>query len=351
VKYSNILNLLLRSSTILQKSKHSRSDEVLIMILRHCARRQSSLLFVIGTFTLPQYVHPLALKSISVSEMKLQKEGLMMILSPAKTMDLSPFQNEYGLALSSPECDLSLTKEISAIMSGCSETELKKLLSVSANIAAKAHEYWSTHTTDAADRKPSIYAFSGQAYQGLQIHDCDKDSVQYMQDCLRIIDPVYGALRPLDRIQAYRLEMATKGVFPNKKLKLADRWSPSVTKSMSNDLNGFREPVLLNLASDEYSAALDQTGLPENAKFVKVIFRENGRVVTVHAKKARGMMVNYVATNRLTALEEVKKFDWEGYRYQKQESDALTLVFDRPKQPTAKRTAATSKPTAKRRKA
>jgi cytoplasmic iron level regulating protein YaaA (DUF328/UPF0246 family) len=130
-----------------------------------------------------------------------------------------------------------------------------------------------------------------------------------MQKCLRIVDPVYGLLRPLDRIQPYRLEMATRGVFKDDKtIQLAYFWTISVTDSLSEELEAFSDPLLLNLASDKYSAALDESRLPNSARYIKVIFGENGRVVSVHTKRARGLMVRYIAESQGTSIDDIKEF-------------------------------------------
>lgn len=185
---------------------------------------------------------------------------------------------------------------------------------------------------DSADGKPCVYAFSGAAYQGLQASSISESAMSYLQENLRIIDPLYGVLRPLDAIQPYRLEMATRNVFPaDKKLKLADWWQPRVTERLSQDLRDRNEMILLNLASDEYSAAVNVEHLPESSRCVKVVFWEEGRVIAVHAKRARGMMVRYLAERGVETLQDIQSFDLEGYEFVEKASDETILVFDRKK--------------------
>jgi cytoplasmic iron level regulating protein YaaA (DUF328/UPF0246 family) len=195
-----------------------------------------------------------------------------------------------------------------------------------------------------ADIKPCIYAFSGAAYQGLQVSSISESAVLYLQDNLRIIDPLYGVLRPLDTIQPYRLEMATRNVFPDKTLKLSSWWQPSVTACLSRDLRDRNDMIVLNLASDEYSAAVDVENLPESSQFVKVVFWEEGRVIAVHAKRARGLMVRYLAEHGVESVDDFKSFDVEGYTFVEEASDETMLVFDRKKGAKAK-----DKPVPKRR--
>jgi cytoplasmic iron level regulating protein YaaA (DUF328/UPF0246 family) len=176
----------------------------------------------------------------------------------------------------------------------------------------------------------------------LQASECDESALSYLQDNLRIVDPLYGVLRPLDRMQPYRLEMATKNLWKDKKIKLADYWKDAVTQRLSQDLEARPDPVLLNLASDEYSAAVDPNALPEGTKYVKVVFWEEGRVVSVHAKRARGLMARFLAENKSSDLKDVQKFAEEGYGFVDSKSDETTLVFDRRKGSGVKRESTTS---------
>lgn len=203
-----------------------------------------------------------------------------------------------------------------------------------------------TKRNDMSVVKSCIYAFTGTAYGGLEVSTLDDDSMEYLQDNLRIIDPLYGVLRPMDIIQPYRLEMATRNVFPdNKSVKLASYWQPSITKRLSKEVeNRNKGSILLNLASDEYSAAVDPKTLPEGTLFIKIVFREEGRVIAVHSKRARGLMARHVAESKAESLEDVKSFNGEGYAFVEAESDETTLVFDRKKQQAAKKRVPTSKP-------
>lgn len=281
--------------------------------------------------------------------------GVMMILSPAKTLDLSPYNGSFKSSslLTSPSCDAAKTRRVAGALKSRSQKELTKLLNVSANLGQTAYDYWKNFQVDEnidvdkddSRSKPCIYAFSGIAYQGLQIHECNDEAVLYLQDNLRIIDPLYGSLRPLDKIQPYRLEMATKGVFQgasgngdddddgtDKKTKLNAFWSESVTASLAKDLAKRSScKIVLNVASDEYSSAVNPNGLPAGTKYVKIIFHDDGRVVTVHAKRARGLMTRFVAEHACQTLDDVKQFNYEGYAFCESKSDDLTLVFDRTK--------------------
>lgn len=151
-----------------------------------------------------------------------------------------------------------------------------------------------------------------------------------MQRNLRIIDPLYGILRPLDLAQPYRLEMASKRIFPDdEKIKLAEYWKTSVSEYLAADLILRDSRIVLNLASDEYSAAVDASILPDGTRYAKVIFWDGGRTIAVHAKRARGLMVRYLSTHMAATIADVQKFDAEGYSFVESKSDETTLVFDR----------------------
>jgi uncharacterized protein len=192
--------------------------------------------------------------------------------------------------------------------------------------------------TEQSDRKPCIFSFSGPAYIGLKIDDCTDDALTYMQENLRILDPVYGVLRPLDVMQPYRLEMTTKLCLTNERLiPLTKSWRNPISNHLSKDLSVRKTKLLLNLASDEYSAIVDLKELPIDTQYKKVLFLEAGRVVSVHSKRARGLMVRYIASNACTTLDDVTHFQEEGYKHLESKSDDNSIVFGREKQSPAPR--------------
>ena len=173
----------------------------------------------------------------------------------------------------------------------------------------------------------------------MDIRSCTPKSLGYLQSNLRIVDPLYGTLRPLDVMQPYRLEMATKAIMKDLECSkehksLSSWWSESITNSITNDLNDKEEgqkKYLINLASDEYSAAINCDLLPDDAKFIKIVFQQEGRVIAVHAKRARGLMARFIADNDVVDLESLQNFDVDGYSFQEDKSNDEMLVFDRPK--------------------
>eukprot|EP00934_Nitzschia_sp_Nitz4_P007946 Nitzschia sp. Nitz4//scaffold28_size193895//111689//112609//NITZ4_001666-RA/size193895-processed-gene-0.70-mRNA-1//-1//CDS//3329545985//7936//frame0 len=274
--------------------------------------------------------------------------AVCMILSPSKTMDLDVcLDKDQPLPWTTPSCDMSKTKRIVQVMKdhAKSSTKLAKLLSISAKLAATAQQYWDDHTLEGG--QPSGFSFSGAVFQGLQISTLSKPSLDYLQDSLRIVDPVYGFLRPMDVIQPYRLEMGTKNVLGTSGGTLQEFWKPSIVEtieSMTPDPTD--RVVLINLASDEYASAVldlkpkkkgsdgDIGSTNEKMQIVKIIFRHGGRVIAIHAKRARGMFARYCAENQVKDLDDLEGFDLEGYTFQeksKEKDGTITYIFDRPK--------------------
>lgn len=279
------------------------------------------------------------------------RRGIFMILSPAKTLDLSPLKSDVlshiEEDLSEPSCDPKKTRTLVDILQLKSQNELKKLLNVSDKISCTVKEYYDKfdmHTnlgvkgdvpSAPGNLKPAIFSFDGPAFKGIHPSTCNANTLQYMQYNLRIIDPLFGALKPLDQIQPYRLEMATKAIIKEldtESKTLAEWWKASITSNILKDMKESQCDVLVNLASDEYASAVDAEQLVKNdLKFIKIAFQQEGKVVAVHAKRARGLMVRYISENQVMNVQDIQNFDLEGYRYCKEKSDENTFVFRRLK--------------------
>jgi len=131
--------------------------------------------------------------------------------------------------------------------------------------------------------------------------------------------------------------MASKDILKKSEIgsykSLASWWSDSITTSLINDLEMEcdNDKVVINLASDEYAAAINSNHLSDKCLYIKIIFQQDGRVIAVHAKRARGLMVRYIAENNITDAMSIHKFDLEGYKLVPSRSESDLLVFDREK--------------------
>lgn len=279
------------------------------------------------------------------SAAKKATKGLVMLLSPAKTLDQSPLDPSLASSLPStsvPDCDPQKTKEIVQAMKKRSQKELGKLLGISDSLSATVHKYWSEFKEDESqrdehDKKPAVFLFNGPAYQMLNPKECSHSALAFLNKHLRIVDPVYGLLRPLDLVQPYRLEMATKKIFEDEKVKLSEFWETSVTERVVNEMAFHPNALLLNLASEEYAEVINKKTLPETIKFVNVRFWHDGRNIGVHAKKARGLLARYIAEKEISDIEDIKAFAEDGYFCVEDKSNDTTVVFDRKNQALNKR--------------
>jgi cytoplasmic iron level regulating protein YaaA (DUF328/UPF0246 family) len=176
---------------------------------------------------------------------------------------------------------------------------------------------------------PAILTFTGDVYRGLDAKTLSEEQLIAADDKLRILSGMYGYLKPLHLIQPYRLMMATPLKLSEECKSLASYWRPLILQAINEEIK--EDDVLVNLASQEYSAALEEDSICSS--IVRCDFREikNGKAVSIStfAKVARGMMARYIILQSPKNLTELKKFNTGGYRYNKELSDEKTLMFTR----------------------
>lgn len=183
---------------------------------------------------------------------------------------------------------------------------------------------------DPDNARPALLAFRGDVYNQIATDTYDEADFAFAQQHLRIISGLYGVLKPLDLIQPYRLEMGTR-LATDRGRNLYDFWGTRVTEALNRDFGDTVEPVLVNLASKEYARVIRPDTLA--AGILTIAFKEKKggayRVVGIHAKRARGLMTDFVIRNRLTAVEDLKAFDRAGYRFSPDLSGKAEWVFCR----------------------
>lgn len=254
---------------------------------------------------------------------------MLAILSPAKTLDYEAPVPE--LPLTKPDF-LPQTKELLAILRDLSPQEVGSLMGISDKLAAlnvARFSDWSPRFTDKNSRA-AILAFMGDVYEGMQASTFSSDDHAYAQEHLRILSGLYGLLRPLDRLQPYRLEMGTALANPAGK-NLYAFWGDTIAKALNKALAEQGDDVLVNLASDEYNKAALTKAL--KARVITPQFREEKggqfKMVSFYAKRARGLMAAYIVKNRLSEPETLKDFQEDGYVFNKKLSKGDVLVFSR----------------------
>ncbi len=255
---------------------------------------------------------------------------MLITLSPSKGQNFEApgLSKKYSKPADLKDSEL-LIKELRKIKS----KKLQEMMAVSENIANLNVERYKTFQTPFSTKnaKQAIFAFKGDVYGGLDLASFDEDDFSYAQDHLRILSGLYGCLRPLDLIQPYRLEMKTK-LKNARGDNLYQFWDDRITKSINKELKKQQEPVLVNLASNEYFKSVKPKLL--EGRLLNISFKETKdgktRVVAIFAKRARGMMADYIIRNRIEDPEDLKKFKLGGYKFNKSLSDDRQWTFERP---------------------
>ena len=259
---------------------------------------------------------------------------MIILLSPAKQLDFS----EPAITLNGSQPVLTKrTKELSKTTAKLTASDLQSLMGLSEDLATLNRERFKAFDAASTDGLQAALAFNGEVYRGLDARALSADDLDWAQSRLRILSGLYGVLKPLDRIQPYRLEMGTK-LKNAKGANLYEFWGEDIAQSISADLDGQAERTIINLASVEYSKAARLKSV--DARVITVDFKEEKdgqlRALMVYAKKARGMMARWIIENRIETSDRLKDFAVEGYRFDQEGSTPEKLLFTRP-QPEKKR--------------
>lgn len=255
---------------------------------------------------------------------------MLITLSPSKGQDFdsASLSSKYSRPADLKDSEL-LIKELRKIKS----KQLQEMMSISENIAELNVDRYKTFKTPFTTKnaKQAIFAFKGDVYGGFDLEKFTEEDFAYAQDHLRILSGLYGCLRPLDLIQPYRLEMKTR-LKNTRGDNLYQFWDDRITNSINKVLKKQQEPVLVNLASNEYFKSVKPKLL--EGRLLNINFKETKggktRVVAIFAKRARGMMADYLIRNRIEKPEDIKKFRMGGYRFDKDLSDDKQWTFERP---------------------
>lgn len=253
---------------------------------------------------------------------------MLILLSPAKKLTIT------GEKLKNYTIPTQLDKSEQLIneLKKYSPKKLQKLMGVSQAIAdlnVERYHLWKKEHNQ-TDSKQAILTFTGEVYSGLDATALSEKEINYAQDHLRILSGLYGVLKPMDFMHEYRLEMGTK-LKIKKHSNLYSFWGDVITNELNDVLASHKNKTVINLASTEYFKSVNPKKL--NAKIITPIFKDgkNGdyKVVMVYAKKARGMMANYIIKNKIENTEELIGFNSEGYYYNPKLSTETELVFYR----------------------
>ena len=252
---------------------------------------------------------------------------MLILLSPSKTLN---FEEPSSTNICTIPDFLDFSDDLIKGLSKLSIHEIELLMNLSPNLAKLNHHRFQAWTKEhnVGTSKQAVVTFKGDVYEGLRAWEFKGQDFEFAQANLRILSGLYGILKPLDLIQPYRLEMGTVYANPAGK-DLYSFWGDRLAHSIEKDLKKEKTSTVVNLASNEYSKAAQ---LPKvNASVISPVFKDekNGKfkIISFYAKRARGLMANYIITNRIMNPLELQKFSAEGYAFSPEQSDPLKPVF------------------------
>lgn len=254
---------------------------------------------------------------------------MLALISPAKKLD---FETGQALDKFTLPNYLEHSQELVDALKRLSQGDLQNLMKLSDNLGALNYDRYQKYSTPFTpeNARQAILAFRGDTYVGLEADTLSLDDISYAQDHLGILSGLYGLLRPLDLMQAYRLEMGTK--MPNTRGEnLYDFWGDTLTNACNDAVAGHKDKSVISLASNEYIKAVKPKKL--NGEFITCHFKElkggEPKTIGLFAKRARGMMARYMIQSRMEAPDDLKDFNEDGYNYTESLSNDQNYVFVR----------------------
>lgn len=250
---------------------------------------------------------------------------MLLLLSPAKKLD---YDTPVRTTLQSQPLFVEQASELIKVLREKSADEVAALMKLSAALAelnVERYAEWQP-SFDTQSARQAILAFNGDVYEGLRAPELSDADLQWAQEHVVMLSGLYGALRPLDLMRPYRLEMGTR-LQTDRGANLYAFWGSRIAEY----LNERGDDVVVNLASDEYFKAVDRKAL--KARVVQCVFQERKgdawKIVSFYAKRARGLMARYVIDQRIDEPEGLTGFAEEGYAYAAEASTPDRLVFRR----------------------
>lgn len=252
---------------------------------------------------------------------------MKIVVSPAKSLN---FESPLPIQNYTESLFLKESETIQKTLKKKKPKQLMELMDISEKLADlnwERNQNWALPFTP-KNARPAVYAFDGDVYTGLDAYTISVEKIAVLQDKLRILSGLYGILKPLDLMQPYRLEMGTSMPIGTKK-NLYEFWKKKLTKALNDELQS--DELFLNLASNEYFSAVDTKAL--KVPVITPEFRDykDGKLkmISFFAKKARGLMVRYIIDTNAETIDDLKKFNYEGYAFDANLSKGNTLVFTR----------------------
>ncbi len=254
---------------------------------------------------------------------------MLFLLSPAKSLD---YESPIPDVPPTEPLFVEQSARLIDILKKKSARQISTLMDLSkplAELNVARYQAWSPEFTQENSRQ-AMLAFDGDVYGGLDARSLQPEDLQWAQEHVCILSGLYGVLRPLDRMQPYRLEMGT-ALKTRSGGNLYRFWGPRIADYLNQRLQADRTPVIVNLASQEYFKAVDLKTL--NARVVECVFEEwhggKYKIISFNAKRARGLMARHAVANRIALPKALEGFNVEGYAFAASVSQPDRLVFRR----------------------
>ncbi|MCH2206433.1 MAG: peroxide stress protein YaaA [Lentisphaerales bacterium] len=252
---------------------------------------------------------------------------MLVVISPAKTLDYKTAMPNHV------PTDYEFEQESQQLINNLKEKspeDIKKLMKLSDNLAELNHERYADWQLPFSEDKSraSVFAFKGDVYQGLDAYSLSEEDIKFAQDHLRILSGLYGVLKPLDKMLPYRLEMGTR--LENSAGKdLYSFWGTKISEKLKEHMPASEDRFLVNLASNEYFKAVKKDVVDFEIITPQFFDEKNGKfkIISFYAKKARGLMSQWIIKSKITRKEDLTKFDLEGYYYDEERSSEKEPVF------------------------
>ena len=251
---------------------------------------------------------------------------MLAILSPAKSLNTDLRVDRSNISV--PQF-MDQASQLANMMRDMTPADLASLMKLSDKLsalnAARFEQWNENHNSD--DLLPAVYAFNGDVYQGLDVQTLGPDALKRLSTRIRILSGLYGLLRPFDAMRPYRLEMGTK-LKGHSIPSLPEFWKTRITSELNSLLDG---SALVNLASNEYSAAVDFKAM--HGPVISPVFKDlkNGeyKIISFYAKRARGLMARFMVESDAQSVDDLLSFNYDGYSYSEDHSKPNAPCFIR----------------------
>ena len=253
---------------------------------------------------------------------------MLVLLSPSKNLHNIPQAAPRTSLPRMPLQSAQLIESLKKLKPGA----IQKLMDINENLARlnynRYHAFAWPHTPENATA--AIYTFRGEVYQGFDANTMTKAQAELADKKIRILSGLYGVLRPLDLIQPYRLEMSTE-LKSGRSKSLYAFWGSRITDLLNEDIESTKSKVVINLASQEYMAAIDLAKIKVPVIDIQFLEDRNGKLqfLSYNAKRSRGWMARYIVDHKINAVSALKGFDLQGYSFREELSIPEKLVFVR----------------------